>query len=376
MPFNESELPEWKKNNPDPKPSQAQLDKGYKEGEKPAASTWNWFAHYVSKALLNLFKNAIHKEEKGKPNGVAVLDDKGKLAPGQENTVTIPDATLEKKGIVMLSNKTDGESESLATTEKALSTHVKVSATDLIAGHVRISDKVDGERRTVAASELAVKDAKEAAIKFTKDFGLGSSSKQLPGVDLNDVTVNGFYYCLNCTNTPVVANGYLNVQVYTTDYIAQTFIVYGYGRPGATYGRVKEGGVWQPWRRIVDESMKNAPNGFLGLDGNGKIPESLFPTVPIKIANGSYAGDGTGAKQIVLGFKPKYMSFGVYQSDSVGQTQLHYLWLNGSLYQMRGSGTFLYGSKLGAEIMPNELGFLVGTGTNHASQRYEYTAIG
>lgn len=35
--------------------------------------------------------------------------------------VTVPDASLTKKGIVQLSNKTDGSSETLAATEKAVS---------------------------------------------------------------------------------------------------------------------------------------------------------------------------------------------------------------------------------------------------------------
>lgn len=238
MPFNE-ELPEWKKDNPDERPAQTKIDAGWMPGEKPPASMWNWFANRTYRALKQLFDNAIHKETLGQPGGPALLDEDGKLAPGQENVVEIPDATTEVKGITMLSNSITGV----------------------------LQDK--------AATELAVKNAKEAAINWAKGFGLGTTSKVLTNVDLNEVTTeNGFFYIAGAsTNKPLTTNGYLLNNAYAPGYTFQTFVSVS----GVEYIRVQNNSVWSAWRRVLDTSMVNVPNGIAGLDGNSKINPAQLP---------------------------------------------------------------------------------------------------
>lgn len=208
MPFNE-ELPEWKKDNPDTKPAQSKLDAGWVAGEKPPASMWNWFANRTYRALKQLFENAIHKDTLGQPGGPAKLGSNGKLEAGQENTVTIPDATTSVKGITMLSNGVSGTSQ------------------------------------TKAGTELAVKDAKEAAINFAKGFGLGALAKRVDNVDVNTIaSETGFYYVQGTsTNKPVGTNGYLVVYAYAAGYAIQTFVTIA----GVFYTRALNGGTWGPW---------------------------------------------------------------------------------------------------------------------------------
>lgn len=81
MPFT-NDLPEWNKGD-DAKPAQSKLDAGWTAEEKPPASIFNWFFNRAYLAIKNLRDNAIHKEEKGQPNGVASLDGSGKVPTAQ-----------------------------------------------------------------------------------------------------------------------------------------------------------------------------------------------------------------------------------------------------------------------------------------------------
>lgn len=252
MPFNE-ELPEWKKDNPDERPAQSKLDAGFVPMEKPPASMWNWFANRTYRALKQLFENAIHKEEKGVPNGVAKLGADGKLAPGQENTVTIKDASLIEKGIVMLSNLLNGTSEAKAATEKALGTHVGTGATTAQAGHVQLSNSTTGTSETKAATEKAVKDAKDSRLPLTGGTIQGqlivNEGLRVP----NNVGIHG---TKTDGGSKIMAHvdGSNNVRL-------------GDGTPLLT----------MTGQRILDDSMRDAANGFAGLGADGKLASTLLP---------------------------------------------------------------------------------------------------
>lgn len=86
MPFT-NDLPEWKKDNPDAKPVQSKLDEGWKAGEKPPASMWNWFANTTYKALKELQENAIHKEDLGLE--IEKKIHKGSVAPEDKTKLWI-----------------------------------------------------------------------------------------------------------------------------------------------------------------------------------------------------------------------------------------------------------------------------------------------
>lgn len=237
MPFDE-ELPEWKKDDPDARPAQSKLDEGFKAGEKPPASAWNWFANRTYRALKQLFDNAIHKETLGQPGGPAKLDENGKLVAGQENTVEIKDASLTEKGITILSNL------------------------------------INGSREDKAATEKAVKDASD----FFKNLGFNTIVKNLNTPNLNTFTDTGFYYVNNGVNLPLsYSHGYILNFSISANYVLQLYVNSLGASTSYIYKRVRVNGVWSPWLAVIDDSMRNVANGFAGLDGNGKIPTSLTP---------------------------------------------------------------------------------------------------
>lgn len=136
MSFDKNDLPEW--NAEGTVPPQEHKDSGWGTDEHPPADWFNWFFNRTYKALLKLFTNAQDKNEKGKANGYAALDENGKVinADGtsaggvteqefsdlQEEVVShlAEDASLTKKGHVQLSSATNSTSEALAATPKAV----------------------------------------------------------------------------------------------------------------------------------------------------------------------------------------------------------------------------------------------------------------
>lgn len=131
----------------------------------------------------------------------------------------------------------------------------------------------------IIATHLADKEdphnSKQQAIDWAKGFGLGTVSKVLTNVDLNTITTeNGFYYITgSSTNKPLTTNGYLLTNAYAPGYTFQTFVSVS----GVTYIRVQNNSIWSVWRRVLDESMKNVANGYVGLDANSKINPAQLP---------------------------------------------------------------------------------------------------
>lgn len=112
--------------------------------------------------------------------------DKGSEALALAQSVaSIPDSTLNVKGIVQLSSAIDSDSEALAATPKAVKTALassKTSATTEVEGIVRLTDSYNTKSKSTAVTASAVKDL----------FDLYSTpgSTDAPGiVQLND-TVN------------------------------------------------------------------------------------------------------------------------------------------------------------------------------------------
>ncbi|RAR39686.1 hypothetical protein DP091_29765 [Paenibacillus sp. MDMC362] len=91
--------------------------------EKPPADWFNWLFNRAYKVLEEIRSKVELIGNKGKPGGYAGLDSTGKIPPellpdGQE--IVLPDASLTEKGIVQLSNATNGIRENVAATEKAV----------------------------------------------------------------------------------------------------------------------------------------------------------------------------------------------------------------------------------------------------------------
>ncbi|MED1201939.1 tail fiber protein [Heyndrickxia acidicola] len=120
MPFDQNDLPEW--NASGTEPPQAHKDSGWGMSEHPPADWFNWLFNKAYSALQSLFDNAQHKEEKGKANGYASLDENGKIPAGQLNETAPADASLTAKGITKLNSDTNSTDETTAATPKAVKT--------------------------------------------------------------------------------------------------------------------------------------------------------------------------------------------------------------------------------------------------------------
>lgn len=151
MPFI-NDLGEW--NKEDVKPSQTKLDNGFEALEKPPASLFNWFFNKTYLAIKDLINNAIHKDQKGVPSGVASLGADGKVPAAQLNVQAPADASTTVKGIVMLE-----DTASTSTTKAATSNAVK-KVQDAIPA---LNNTTTSTSTTQAATANAVKLAKDAA---------------------------------------------------------------------------------------------------------------------------------------------------------------------------------------------------------------------
>lgn len=107
---------------------------------------------------------------------------------------------------------------------------------------------VAAERLAWNAKETPVgAQAKVDLLKTTlAALGFADKSKVI-SQDLNTMKINGFYYVMNSANVPAVSNGYLTVEVYTTDYVKQTFTT---ANTHVVYIRTLVDGTWKPWSQV------------------------------------------------------------------------------------------------------------------------------
>ncbi|MHA7580388.1 phage tail protein [Paenibacillus vandeheii] len=102
-------LPEW--NAPGVEPSATQKQIGFQPGMKPPAQWFNWHLNWSYLALQELQEKAVEK---------SYVDSLAEELREEIGEADIPPASLTVQGKVQLSNKTNGTSEDLAPTEKAL----------------------------------------------------------------------------------------------------------------------------------------------------------------------------------------------------------------------------------------------------------------
>lgn len=103
MAFTEK-LPEWQAEGTEPPGSKKEA--GWKVEDRPPASWWNWLLNRTYMVLKEIREKVAEKDwVKEQIEGVKV---------------EVPDASLTQKGIVQLSNATDGTRETVAATEKAV----------------------------------------------------------------------------------------------------------------------------------------------------------------------------------------------------------------------------------------------------------------
>ncbi|WP_339273700.1 pyocin knob domain-containing protein [Paenibacillus sp. FSL W8-0426] len=162
--------------------------------------------------------------------------------------VTVPDASLTQKGIVQLSNKTDGTSQSLAPTEKAVSD----------ARQAAISAAATDATTKANAAEANAKSYVDAKTwqknKLTNDDGLVLN---ISNQNLNNVVKTGFYAGENITNAPGTAVGswwYVEVFAMSGSHIKQIAM----NLFDNTYQqRTNNGSGWSAWSPDLFTSVSN-----------------------------------------------------------------------------------------------------------------------
>ncbi|MEW4430089.1 pyocin knob domain-containing protein [Paenibacillus pabuli] len=218
----------------------------------------------------------------------------------------IPDASLTQKGKVQLSSKTDGTSEAMAATEKAVR-DARVAAQDNVKSYV---------------------DAKTwQKFKFTADDG--SSQRLSDGADLNFVTANGQYNGVNLGNAPTPQNvnewWYIEVQRHSinTNYVLQRASrLNGTSYQPTLYQRIKLNGIWGAWSPDVFQSGVDAKNGIVGAinaKGGSASTSDPWATLATKIQGlsspASVALSGSGSVSLAVG-ETKYFDLQTFPSGT------------------------------------------------------------
>jgi len=142
-------------------------------------------------------------------------------------------------------------------TGKTVATHLAEKASLTNAGHVQLSNSVSGTSQTKAGTELAVKDAKEAAIQFAKDYGLGGPARQVTG-NWNDHKASGLYMGNGLINEPPGGHAwkFITVMQHNENYVVQSAVDFDNTEK---YTRALQNGVWSQWK---NDGLKDG--GFRG----------------------------------------------------------------------------------------------------------------
>ncbi|SEM85689.1 pyocin knob domain-containing protein [Paenibacillus sp. OK076] len=166
----------------------------------------------------------------------------------------IPDASLTQKGKVQLSSKTDGTSETVAATERAVR-DARVAAINAAA--------TDAATKSNAA-ETNARDYINAKpwqrVRVTADDG--STMMLSSGYDINSDMSTGFYRGVGIVNAP--DSGWWHLEVLKHDSSYATQVAYPLDRSYTYRMRVKSGGIWGPWSPDVFQSGVDAKNGIVG----------------------------------------------------------------------------------------------------------------
>ena len=105
--------------------------------------------------------------------------------------------------------------------------------------------------------------------KTAKGVGLLGSAAPSPAADLNDLRVGGVYIVgASIPNTPSgFGRGYVAVQYRASDSITQTYWQAYLGKPRIAV-RLFDGTTWSDWFEIQTTGLKDAANGYVGLDAS------------------------------------------------------------------------------------------------------------
>lgn len=201
-------------------------------------------------------------------------------------TVTVPDASLTEKGIVQLSNDTNGTSETMAATPKAVKAaydrgSAGVSAAATAQAKADAAETPAGAQAKANAAETNAKTYAENYTKQNSAIAAWSagyrSAKNLPsGTDLNTVYDTGFYDGYGLGNAPSSSDWYF-YQVISHSSGPTTWrtqIAYSFNDANSTFRRTQINGSWSTWEALgKSRNMNDNPNTV-----EYYVP-SIYPTI-------------------------------------------------------------------------------------------------
>ncbi|MGG4091945.1 pyocin knob domain-containing protein [Paenibacillus lautus] len=200
-------------------------------------------------------------------------------------TVTVPDASLTEKGIVQLSNDTNGTSETMAATPKAVKAAYDRGSAGVSAAATAQAkaDAAETPAGAQAKANAAETNAKTYAENYTKQnsaiagWSAGyRSAKNLPsGTDMNVVYDTGFYDGFGLTNAPTNEWYFYQVMSHSSGPTTwRTQLAYNFNDNTKTYRRSQINGGWTPWVNIGKlQNISDDPTEI-----NYHVP-SVYPTI-------------------------------------------------------------------------------------------------
>lgn len=269
----------------------------------------------------------------------------GLIKPGQEEfyNVDVPNNNMDTIDGVLKALQdaiNSGASEQdLTILRDALATHLAEEASLTEAGHVILSNLINGKSEDKAATEKAISDA----IIHVKAWGVNRVSAGGLNADPNTTDIPLIVVQGN-TKAPTTGIWYIHTNFYEgapTLSKSQIAISYApsYGR--GVYWRDCFNGTWQPWVKMIDETMRNVANGFLGLDASGNIPGM---DKYVKLAEANFATNPTVRFALagLSGYKKiRIVVRNVYSEITGSEISV---FLNG--YEQVNDSTTYYGSRI------------------------------
>lgn len=217
-------------------------------------------------------------------------------------TVTVPDASLTEKGIVQLSNATNGTSETMAATPKAVKDAYDRGSAGVTAAAAAQAkaDAAETPAGAQAKANAAESNAKTYAENYTNQnsaiAGWSSgfrSAKHIVSGDLNLIYDTGFYDGFGLTNAPTNEWYFYQVMSHSSGPTTwRTQLAYNFNDANSTFRRTQTSGNWSPWVRI-GENLIDART----MDVKIQVP-GQYPTIQAAIDSLKKVNFGTRSIEV------------------------------------------------------------------------------
>ncbi|WP_223068472.1 pyocin knob domain-containing protein [Paenibacillus caui] len=280
----EKQPPEWAATGIEPPETKKQT--GWEVEDRPPAAWLNWFMNSTGESLKELQQKAAETEW--------VQQQLAEINP------ELPDASLTTKGVVQLSSVTNGTSESLAATEKAVkAAYDKASAAETPSGAQAKADAAKTAAITAAATDATTKaNTAESNAKSYVDakpwqktpVTAGQYAINIAGQDLNAERATGWYMGDNMANAP--SSEWYWIEIIRHNPVWEVQNAYCFNR-NSFYQRIKQNGTWTAWSQDLFQSGVDAKNGIVGAInamGGSASTNDTWATLASKIGTLSKSG--------------------------------------------------------------------------------------